>query len=181
MLKYSLKSGWKQSVELKTASLLHFHAIFSTMALMRAQKEQGCWVRECVWCCSLIDVTVRVSLLEETRPYCSSLTHCPPRTHNILCLSLSHTHFVQWLQFPAFLLLLSSSSPHRPFISCSLHHSFFIPSPLLLSAFQPRLHPGGQPTVMIALSSLHLLSWPNTDGYWPTSIVLENILNSRLT
>ena len=143
----AISQSENKSIEFKTASELHFLSIFSIKLLMRAQKEQsGCWVCECLWCCSLIDVTVRVSLLKEPQPYCSSLTHCP--LTSILCLSLSHTHTltlthshththththtVQWLQFPS---LLSPSVIFflcRPFISCSLHQSFFIPLPLLL-------------------------------------------------
>lgn len=93
---------------------------------MRAQKEQGCWVRECVWCCSLINVTVRVSLLEDPRPYCSSRRHCP-LTHMTYPLSLTHTHThtVQWLRFP---FLLSPSVIFFPLLSFYL----LFPSPLLL-------------------------------------------------
>lgn len=78
----------------------------------------------------------------------------PPHTHNILCLSLSYMHTCthihsQWLPFASLLSppIIFSPPPtaHCPFISRSLHHSFFIPS-----ALQLRLRPGGQPTVMIA-------------------------------
>lgn len=96
------------------------------MAWMRAQKEQrGCWVRECVWCCSLIDVTVWVSPLQEP----SSLTHCP-RTHITCSVShcLLHTHkhtHHQWLPFAS---LLSSSPPSSFATPLFTHPSFFYTS-----------------------------------------------------
>lgn len=95
-----------------------------------------------------------MSLLEEPRPYCSPLTHCPLThiTYSVShCLTCTHAHTYTvngYLLLPFYLLLSSSPPPptaHCPFISRSLHHSFFIPS-----ALQLRLRPGGQPTVMIA-------------------------------
>lgn len=85
-----------------TAFLLHSHATYSTT---RAQKKQGCQLRECVWCYSLIDVTVRVSLLKEPRPYCSSLTHCP-FTHMTNCV----THTAYFIFFSLHCFFTASSS-----------------------------------------------------------------------
>lgn len=125
--------------------------------------EQGCQLRECVRCCSLIDVTVRVSLLEEPRPYCSSLTHWP-FTH--MTYSVSHTHIhstVQRLQCPSLLspsVVFFSSSP--PLLSVLLPHAYFhlysFHPFLFFVHVVPQLQLGFRPTVVIPLSLLYILS-----------------------
>lgn len=97
----------------------------------------------------------------------------PTHTHNILCLSLSPTH--TQTHTPS---VVTFCFPPIPFYHLLLHR----PSPLLysptllFSTLQSRLCPRGRSTVMIALSLLYYLSWPNTSGYYPNSTVWWNIL-----
>lgn len=140
---YSL--DWYIYINKKILSLLPCH-----ISTNESARRAGCRLHECVRCRSLIDVTVRVSLLEEAWPYCSSLPRCP-FTHMTYSLFHCHTHthiynIVQWLQI-SFLL--------PPSVVFFPHYSITVESWKL--------------ALVITGSQLYVLRW-HTGHYQPFSI-----------
>lgn len=98
-------------------------------------RRAGCRLHECVRCRSLIDVTVRVSLLEEAWPYCSSLPRCP-FTHMTYSVSHCQTH------------------THTHIQHCTMTTDFF-PSPSICRLFPPIIPPQLNLGSQLQLSRAH--------------------------